>query len=199
MRLLWSCEKIVKVDQNDNFGHLAINLTLLREQDWLIYQPSSRPIFLCDPVVLELICYRTRANRLINDSKTIRELRKIWTGWTTRATCSYFFQPFSHIACIQQLICYCLIPDRLEYIWIAEKYGLVSMAYLLNKYANLTWLLLTIYRYPFIFFLLSSRIATYFILYDTKSTAVREHYEGRVEKNLDGQVYRCAYQLVYFV
>ena len=37
-------------------------------------------IFLCDPVVLESICYRTRAKRLINDSKTTRELRKIWTG-----------------------------------------------------------------------------------------------------------------------
>ena len=37
-------------------------------------------IFLCDPVVLESICYRTRAKRLINDSKTTGGLRKIWTG-----------------------------------------------------------------------------------------------------------------------
>ena len=32
--------------------------------------------FFWDPVVLESICYRTRAKRLINDSKTTGELRK---------------------------------------------------------------------------------------------------------------------------
>ena len=37
-------------------------------------------IFFCDPVVLESICYRTRAKRLINDRKTTGGLRKIWTG-----------------------------------------------------------------------------------------------------------------------
>ena len=38
-------------------------------------------IFFSNPVVLESICYRTRAKRLINDSKTTGELRKIWTGY----------------------------------------------------------------------------------------------------------------------
>ena len=33
-----------------------------------------------NPVVLDSICYRTRAKRLINDSKTTGELRKNWTG-----------------------------------------------------------------------------------------------------------------------
>ena len=37
-------------------------------------------IFLCDPVVLESICFRTRAKRLRNESKTTGGLRKIWTG-----------------------------------------------------------------------------------------------------------------------
>ena len=38
------------------------------------------PNFLCDLVVLKSICYLTRAKRLINDNKTIGELRQIWTG-----------------------------------------------------------------------------------------------------------------------
>ena len=33
-----------------------------------------------DPVILELICYRARANRLINESNTTGGVRKIWTG-----------------------------------------------------------------------------------------------------------------------
>ena len=37
-------------------------------------------IFFCDPVVLESICYRTRAKRLINKDNTTGGLRKIWTG-----------------------------------------------------------------------------------------------------------------------
>ena len=37
-------------------------------------------IFFCYPVVLESICYRTRAKRLINISNTTRGLRIIWTG-----------------------------------------------------------------------------------------------------------------------
>ena len=37
-------------------------------------------IFFCDPVVLELICYRTRGKRLTNESNTTGGLRKIWTG-----------------------------------------------------------------------------------------------------------------------
>ena len=39
------------------------------------------PISICDPVVLvESICYRSRANRLRNESNTTERLRKIWTG-----------------------------------------------------------------------------------------------------------------------
>ena len=33
--------------------------------------------FFCDPVILELICYRTRANRLMNEGNTTGGLRKI--------------------------------------------------------------------------------------------------------------------------
>ena len=40
-------------------------------------------IFSSDPVVIESICYRTRANRLINESNTTAALRKIWTGSCT--------------------------------------------------------------------------------------------------------------------
>ena len=34
-------------------------------------------IFFCNPVVLKSICYRTRANQLINESNTTGELQKI--------------------------------------------------------------------------------------------------------------------------
>ena len=37
-------------------------------------------IFLWNPVVLESICYRTRAKQLINESNTTGGLIKIWTG-----------------------------------------------------------------------------------------------------------------------
>ena len=40
----------------------------------------STKFFFCDPVVLESICYPTRAKRLINDGNTTRGLSKIWTG-----------------------------------------------------------------------------------------------------------------------
>ena len=42
--------------------------------------------FVCDLVVLESISYRTRAKRLINDSKTTGGLRKILTGFKRPAT-----------------------------------------------------------------------------------------------------------------
>ena len=35
--------------------------------------------FFCDPVVLELICYCTRAKGLINEGNTTGGVRKIWT------------------------------------------------------------------------------------------------------------------------
>ena len=41
----------------------------------------SRPIFFCDPVVLESICDHTREERLINESNTTGRLKKIWTGY----------------------------------------------------------------------------------------------------------------------
>ena len=50
--------------------------------------------FLCDPVVLESIFYRTRLKRLINDSKTTGGLRKILTG------CDNLFAIFSIISII---------------------------------------------------------------------------------------------------
>ena len=37
-------------------------------------------IFSSNPVVIELICYRTRANRLIKESNTTGSLKKNWTG-----------------------------------------------------------------------------------------------------------------------
>ena len=44
-------------------------------------------------VVLESFCYRTRANRLINESNTAGRLRKIWTGlWN-------LFQDFCVFGC----------------------------------------------------------------------------------------------------
>ena len=38
-------------------------------------------IFFCDPIVIESICYRTRAKRLINEGNTTGRLRKIRTGY----------------------------------------------------------------------------------------------------------------------
>ena len=46
-------------------------------------------IFLCYPVVLELIYYRTAAIRLINESKTTGGLIKIWTGKQLFEKCHY--------------------------------------------------------------------------------------------------------------
>ena len=40
-------------------------------------------VFFCDPVGIESICYRMRANCLINESNTNRGLKKIWTGLAT--------------------------------------------------------------------------------------------------------------------
>ena len=37
---------------------------------------TTQPIFFCDPVVLESICYHTRAKLLINDGNTTGGLRK---------------------------------------------------------------------------------------------------------------------------
>ena len=42
--------------------------------------PTTRPDFLCDPVALQSICYRTRAKRLINKGNTTGGLKKIGTG-----------------------------------------------------------------------------------------------------------------------
>ena len=48
-------------------------------------------IFFCDPVIIESICYRTWAKRLINEGNTNGGLRKNWSGststnlnWSTR-------------------------------------------------------------------------------------------------------------------
>ena len=38
---------------------------------------SLDQIFFCDPVVIELICYRTRAKQLINEGNTTGGLKKI--------------------------------------------------------------------------------------------------------------------------
>ena len=47
-----------------------------------IFEEESYPTKkkFCNPVVLESICYRTRAYRLINESNTTIGLRKIWMG-----------------------------------------------------------------------------------------------------------------------
>ena len=42
---------------------------------YILIKGYTRPNFFCDPVVLESICYRTRANRLINKSKTTGGLK----------------------------------------------------------------------------------------------------------------------------
>ena len=53
---------------------------IILKTDFLREEGATRPIFFCDPVILETICYRRRAYRLINESNTTGELRKIWTG-----------------------------------------------------------------------------------------------------------------------
>ena len=47
---------------------------------WKLQFTPSRPDFLCHPVVIESIFYRTTVNRLINKRNTTEWLRKIWTG-----------------------------------------------------------------------------------------------------------------------
>ena len=51
--------------------HILYVLIYLKHNSWVI-----RPDFFCYPVVIELICCRTRAKGLINDSKT--------TGWVEK-------------------------------------------------------------------------------------------------------------------
>ena len=58
-------------------------------------------IFFCDPVGIESICYRTRANRLINESILIAGLRKIWTGGACRYTKNF----------------HCMLPIEEEQRW----------------------------------------------------------------------------------
>ena len=50
-------------------------------RDWEEMSSSQLDqIFFCNPVVIESICYRTRAKRRINEGNTTGGLRKIWTG-----------------------------------------------------------------------------------------------------------------------
>ena len=65
---------------------LLLSLLANKQRDTVFFKTAPQvaaildQIFWCDPVVLESICYCTRAKRLINDSKTTGELRKNWTG-----------------------------------------------------------------------------------------------------------------------
>ena len=78
---------------------------------WILDQ-----IFLCDPVVLEWICYCTRAKRLINNSKMTGKLRKIWTVLTR----PNFFLGFSRIRV--DLLLYESIPTGgLRNVWTGSR------------------------------------------------------------------------------
>ena len=61
---------------------------------WLLDQ-----IFFCNPVVLESICYRTRAKRLKNGSNTTAALRKIWTGVSTYQISGAFSPRWCGVPC----------------------------------------------------------------------------------------------------
>ena len=50
------------------------------EMERPVIRVLSRPVFFCNPVVLESFCYRTREKQLINESNTTGGLKKIWTG-----------------------------------------------------------------------------------------------------------------------
>ena len=65
--------------------------------------------FFCDPVVLESICYRTRANRLKNEGNTTGGLRKIWTG------------PSNHLLPILIFFCDSVILESLCYHTTANR------------------------------------------------------------------------------
>ena len=69
------------VSELDTFSLTALHLSGEKR--------TPRPIFFCDPGILELICYRTRAKRLINEGSATGGLRKIWTG---HATTFYMFE-----------------------------------------------------------------------------------------------------------
>ena len=119
---------------NLDFFFLTENVTHLN--NWIfksVLYILLDQMFSSDAIVLESICYRTRANRLINVSKTTRGLRKIWTGstlflclrqctglkirnlYTLLDLLVHFFQPSSRIALLGQLLCCCTMPDQIHF------------------------------------------------------------------------------------
>ena len=78
------------------------------------YIPLPAQIFLSHPVVLELICFRTRAKRLINESNATEGLQKIWMG-STRQTCFLAFpaQIFFCDPVVLESTCYRTTTNRL--------------------------------------------------------------------------------------
>ena len=76
----------IPVCEDKDFITFSLETTILVSKwifslsSFLVKKSFLDQIFFCDPVVIESICYRTRANRLINESIMTRGLREIWTG-----------------------------------------------------------------------------------------------------------------------
>ena len=83
---------------------------------------SSVQIFFLHPVLLEPICYWSRANRQINESHTTGWLKKIWTGWELHSNARPIFFLRSRRIRVNLLTYERKMTDKWEqYDWRAEK------------------------------------------------------------------------------
>ena len=129
----------------------------------MVVVSSTRPNFFCNPVVLELICYRTTANRLINKRNTTTGQRKNWTG-----SC---FDPYNLL---------CLAARKIIF-----SFGRVSCGTYTD--GRVTGIRTADWIRVDHFFVRCCRIRVDLLTYESKTTDKQQQNEWRAKKNLDGQ------------
>ena len=77
---------IVIIWSSHRYTYMAIGSFVVHHQmsETKFHFPTCIPVqkFLCNPIVIESICYRTKANQLKSESNTTERLIKIWKGNT---------------------------------------------------------------------------------------------------------------------
>ena len=154
-------------------------------------------ILLCDLVVLESICNRTRTKRLINDSKTTGGLRKIWTGraclWYRPNTCTRTWWPNLSSSSSYSFFFFFIIIFSLRSLVSVAPFSLREKWRSAGKGAH-DWLFVQvqfIFDFVFsgrtlpIFFLQSSRIRVDLLSYESKTTGeLRKIWTGKEERRI---------------
>ena len=116
-------------------------------------------IFFCDSIILERICYGTRAKRLMIESNTTGRMRKIWTG-------NEYLMPFKWLGCSR------------------KKENAIMCIYF---YADILASQITYWSSPSPnFFPPSSCIALIYQSFCSCTVADRLQYDWMAEKSLDG-------------